>query len=331
MLNKPLIDWGTNFVKKFDLNAHSHILDIGCRAGHITSFLAKQNPKQHFLAIDNQSCLIDQAMNELSSNLHFETMDVLTLPFQSEFDAITSFNCLLWVKDKQTALRNIYHALKPGGKAYLQLFAIHGRPKNDRFLYQCAQSSRWQHYFKGFAIDYYEITLGELYSMLQNLGFIIHRIEFAKYETLFEHRDQLQEWMGHWASHKKALPKEKHDTFMDETISSYLKYHGFTAQEPFAYYEYLLEVICEKPEIQTPQYLYRFGSITFTLKEAFVLKHFLQGKTAKEIAQLSKTSAKTVEFHLGRIKEKCQCQRRSEIYQAAINEGFINLIFDNKL
>ena len=37
--------------------------------------------------------------------------------------------------DKYQVLKNLYQALKPGGKAYLQFFVLHGRPKNDRFIY----------------------------------------------------------------------------------------------------------------------------------------------------------------------------------------------------
>jgi trans-aconitate methyltransferase/DNA-binding CsgD family transcriptional regulator len=295
--------------------------------------LAKRYDSQQFLGIDNQPDAIEQASDKMTSNLSFETMDVLTLPFTNDFDAIISFNCLLWVKDKQTALKNIFQALKPGGKAFLQLFAIHGRPKNDRFLFQISQSQDWQHYFKDFKVDYFEVTLGELYHLLQSLGFIIHGFEFAKYETQFSHPDALCEWMRSWATHQNNIPIEKRRSFMQETTLSYLKFHQYEPQEPFPYQEYLLEVICEKPAFSNTNTLntYQFDHLSFTKKEAFVLKHFLQGKTAKEIAILSTITAKTVEFHLARIKEKLNCYRRSEIYQSAINYGFINLIFDNKL
>jgi DNA-binding CsgD family transcriptional regulator len=64
----------------------------------------------------------------------------------------------------------------------------------------------------------------------------------------------------------------------------------------------------------------------FTPHEVHVLKYFLKENSAKEIALLNSVTAKTIEFHLARIKEKLN--RRSQIYQAAILHGFIHLIFE---
>jgi trans-aconitate methyltransferase/DNA-binding CsgD family transcriptional regulator len=330
MLHAPLLHWGTSFANKFDLSGFKNVLDLGCRQGHITSILAKKYPLQQFYAIDNQPDAIEQALDISEPNVHFAMQDALTLSLENQFDAIVSFNCLLWIKDKRTALKNIFNALQPGGKAFIQLFAIHGRPKNDRFLYQTAQSLHWKSYFKGFVADYYEITLGELYILLQGLGFIIHRMEFVQYECRFAHQEMMQNWMSSWASHKKMLPSSKSDHFMKQAVDSYLKFHNLSQQEAFPYYEYLLEVTCEKPTYNPSKHEkpYQFEHLLFTPKEAFVLKHYLQGKSAKEIAELSAISAKTVEFHLSRIKDKLQCSRRSDIYQTAIRYGFINLIFD---
>lgn len=333
LLHQPLTHWGMSFAKKFDLNDFKTILDIGCRQGHITASLATHHPQQQFVAIDNFPDQIEKAQDKQQNNTHFEIADALDLPYYQNFDAVVSFNCLLWIKDKQKALYNIYQALKPGGKAFLQLFALHGRHKNDRFLYRTALADTWQSYFKGFTTDYYETSLGEFYALLQNVGFIIHRIEFTRYETTFEHGDFLREWMGSWASHKNAVPLKKQTLFMQETVDSYLNYHQFVPDAPFPYYEYLLEIVCEKPisdEKPLPS-CYTYTDFILTAREAFVLKHFLLGKTAKETALKSDISAKTVEFHLAKIKEKLNCHRRSDIYQAALQYGFIHLIFDKKI
>lgn len=333
LLHQPLTHWGTSFAKKFDLTHCNTILDVGCRQGHITAELAKHYHQQRFVGLDNQEEAIAKATEKKLNNLDFEVGDALSFPYHHDFDAVVSFNCLLWIKDKQKALHHIYQALKPGGKAFLQLFVLHGRPKNDRFLYQTALSDNWQSYFRNFAIDYYEITLAELNALLQNEGFIIHRMEFAQYETHFDNSEFMREWMGSWASHKNAVPLKKRTHFMQATIDAYLEYYQHKEDKPFPYYEYLLEVICEKPDLHTSSrpLTYQYTDFSFTSREAFVLKHFLLGETAKEIALHSDISAKTVEFHLAKIKEKLHCHRRSEIYQAAVRHGFINLIFDNKL
>jgi trans-aconitate methyltransferase/DNA-binding CsgD family transcriptional regulator len=333
MQDSPVIQWGKNFSNKFDLKDHKKILDIGCRQGYLSAYLAKRYLQQHFIAIDNLQEEIEHAKQYHLTNLSFERKDALSLDCADYFDAVISFSCLHWIKNKSKVLQNIYQSLKPAGKAYLQFFASHGRPKNDRFLYQTASSHQWKHYFKRFTPDYTETSLTEFSSLLQSEGFIIHRMEIVKYQTVFDHPELLHHWFKSWASHKKRIPLRKQDHFLQETVQSYLDFHNHSPQKAFPFYEYLLEVICEKPSLPltSPTPIYQYGHIHFTSREAYVLKHYLQGKTAKEIASLSLISAKAIEFHIGNVKEKLNCYRRSEIYQAALSQGFINLIFDPKL
>ncbi len=328
-----VFSWGQHFSNKIDLNHYNKILDIGCRQGQISQYLAKQYPRSQFMAIDNIKDAIDRAKrNFIYSNLTFETLDGLHLEFTEHFDAVISFSCLHWIQDKNKIIQNIYQALKPGGKAYLQFFALHGRLKNDYFLYQIAQQTKWKNYFSKFIPDYKEITASECCSLLQNNGFIIHKLEFHKHQTNFEHRDELHQWLGTWASHKNRLPIKKQDYFLNETVQLYLNSHRYSENDPFPYCEYLLEVVCEKPYHSiTSEARYQFSNIIFTPHEAFVIKHFLLGKTAKEIAVLKSVSSKTIEFHLAKIKEKINCYQRSDIFEAAYQLGFSRLVYDPSL
>lgn len=327
---QPVTEWGNNFIQKFDLHAHSTILELGCRQGHLSSRLATQYPSQQIIAIDNKSSEIEKAQQYNIANLQFMQQDAMALPYIEEFDALVSFNCLLWVKDKYSVLKNMYHALKPGGKAYLQFFASHGRPKNDRFLSQTAASSPFQHYFKNFQYHYYEIDPSHFCRLLHNAGFIIHRFEFADHPTVFAHGEDLQQWFASWASQLAYLPASKQESFLAKAAQSYLDFHQFVPENEFTYHEYMLEVICEKP-LQPHTSLYQYNGIEFSKREAQVLKQYLQGKSAKEIGVLFCLSAKTIEFHLAKIKEKLNCHKRSEIYARALQDGFMHSMFDDHL
>ncbi len=320
----PVFQWGKNFLDKLDLGKASTILDIGCRTGHLSAYLATRYQQQRFIAIDNMESEIEQAKSHRLSNVTFEIADALHLDFSNTFDAIVSLSCLHWIKDKYQVLENIYQALKPGKKAYLQFFALHGRSKNDRFIYQTARSTTWKHYFNHCQPRYSEITASELSFMLQKIGFVIHKIEFAQYNTPFGHADSLQTWFRTWASQSNSVPQRKRDCFLNEVVHRYLDEHQHTYNAPFPYNEYLLEVICEKPI--EPLQLNSAYEIAFTKREQEIVRDYLQGKTAKEIAGVYAISAKTVEFHLANIKKKLNCYRRSDIYQAILSQGLINLI-----
>jgi trans-aconitate 2-methyltransferase len=334
MIETPYAKWGLDFVNKLDLHAQKKILDIGCRNGPISSFLAKKYPRQQFLAIDNLVNEIEIAKSNKLPNLTFETSDALHLDYIEYFDAIVSFHCLLWIQDKRKVLKNIYAALKPGKKAFLQFFIIHGRPKNDRYLYQVAELPKWKNYFKNFIPSHFETSFSEFSGLLQSVGFWIERMEITSNQKNFSHKDELQQFIGTWASHQKKLPPRKRDHFLSEATHLYLKDNRINSNEVVPYNEYFLEVECIKPlevSCSPANNYFQYKDIIFTQHEARVIKYFLQGKSAKETSRIINKSSRTVEFHLGHIKEKLNLKLRSELYQAAINYGFIHLLFNNDL
>jgi SAM-dependent methyltransferase len=329
-----VFEWGKNFSSKFDLTPYNQVLDLGCRQGHLSALLAQSYPQHQFTAVDNLCSEIEQAQQQSETNLRYAVNDALLLPYSNEFDAVTSFNCLMWIENKLKAVQNIYQSLKPGGRAFLQFFAYHGRPKNDRFIFYTADLPQWQSYFKGFKSDYYEIALADFCQMLHQVGFILHQVEFCCYPITFSNQDSLSQWMKSWASHSKHLPLRKQDHFFQASTEAYRRFHQHPSHENFVYHEYLLEIICEKPEnphFQMAEKTYQYNAILFTKREAQIVKYYLKGQSAKEIGLVLDISAKTIEFHLAKIKEKCHCHKRSELVQAALKYGFISLLFDNTL
>jgi DNA-binding CsgD family transcriptional regulator len=52
----------------------------------------------------------------------------------------------------------------------------------------------------------------------------------------------------------------------------------------------------------------------------------MRGKTSKQIAAILELSPRTIETHIEDIKEKFNCQSKSELIEKAINEGFMHVI-----
>ncbi len=325
-----MAEWALCFISKIDLSTASRVLDVGCRDGVISSHLASTHKSTIFSAIDQNLQKIQIAKNHYQlPNLSFEHENPAGFRINNQYDIVTSFSCLHWQTNKLAVLKNIYSALKPGGKAYLQFFAQHGHPKNDRFLYETAYSPKWKPYFNQFSPAYSESSLGQFISLLSAVGFIVQRAEFQNYPSKFSHQDQLIEWLGTWATHKHKVPKHKQEIFLSETVDNYLNWHSLSKANSFFYYEYLLEITCQKPDEKSETKTDFHQLYRFTIREQFVLKHYLQGKSAKEISSIAPVSAKTVEFHLANIKKKLNCVRRSDLYKCALKSGFIDLVFSN--
>ncbi|MBA3535035.1 MAG: helix-turn-helix transcriptional regulator [Tatlockia sp.] len=73
--------------------------------------------------------------------------------------------------------------------------------------------------------------------------------------------------------------------------------------------------------------LFEYERVTFSLREAQCLHYFFNHYSAEKTAEKLCISKKTVEFHLAKIKEKLNCQKRSELTNYAIDYGFIDLMF----
>lgn len=324
--SSPVHHWSMNFINHLDLPPTGKVLEFGCRDEKLALALAAQYPLSQFIAVSDKSAVVEKASaNRMLNNVEFACEELPHLSANEEYDSVISSGYLHWVADKATIFKRIYSALKPGGEAHLQFFVLHGRPKNDRFLYNTAKKATWSGYFKQFIPDYHEIHPTELYAVIESSGLLLQRFEFRQHESVFEHPEQLMDWLSTWASPIHHLPRDKQKTFLADTVDQYLLANGFEQNREFSYYEYMIEVHCQKP-------IQNFDTRTFpthlTPREILVLSHYLKGKSAKAIGLDIHVSAKAVEFHLANIRQKFNAHNRFELFHAVRNLGLLHLQYD---
>lgn len=94
------------------------VLDVGCGTGSITAGIAKlAGPEGEVVGVDRDESLLALARQEHTalSNLRFEALDVLQLPYTDAFDIVTAARVLQWIADPLEALTRMRAAAKPGG------------------------------------------------------------------------------------------------------------------------------------------------------------------------------------------------------------------------
>jgi DNA-binding CsgD family transcriptional regulator len=318
-MDTPEIDWGKCFIDKLDLKEGRFILEIGCQFGQVSAYLASRYPQKQLLVIDPIAQYVEQARHHHVPNMMFEVRDPVCFETAHPFDAVVSQHYLHRIHDKGSIFQVIHRVLKPGGKAYLQL---------DLLWNPLELSSFPQDLFNVLPP---KMTIWYFTALLFRTGLLIERMEYVRYKTVFKNEDQLRQWLTTWL----IPPGHRDQSVLENQIALFLR--AYTLAQPATDLPYfinpVLEVICVKglPPSAASRWLYCYGPFRFTEREAEVLKHRLQGKTAKEIGSLLCLSAKTVEFHLAKIKGKLQCFRRSDLYRAALAYGFIELIFESGL
>lgn len=102
------------FLANARITAGSKILEVGCGTCALIESVSSQCPA-HFFGIDIQLDLLDFA-NRQYQGIPLCCSDALSLPFyESSFDVVLSHYFLLWVRDIDQVMQEIYRIIRPGG------------------------------------------------------------------------------------------------------------------------------------------------------------------------------------------------------------------------
>lgn len=68
---------------------------------------------------------------------------------------------------------------------------------------------------------------------------------------------------------------------------------------------------------------------SLSAREKECLFYLLHGKTAKQTGKVLSISPRTVQIHLGHVKNKLGCQNKSELIEFAVHKGLVSVVPDN--
>ena len=127
-------------IREAGISSASHVLDIGAGLGGPARYLSERTGC-HVTAVELQPDL--NALGEsltarcaLAGQINHEQADILTYPIEpSSYDAVVSWLCFYHIADHQTLLSQVFKALKPGGKLYVEdLFGLGTFDEAERAL-----------------------------------------------------------------------------------------------------------------------------------------------------------------------------------------------------
>ena len=223
----------TKLLSRIEIHPTDTLLDIGCGDGRITALLAE---KCHVIGIDPSDSMLEKSTKAFP-NLTFIKGRAEDFTLEERFDHITSFCAMHWVKNQTTALKNIYHHLKPGGKVYFIL----ATSKEGLPFYAALQKTiaSYADDFVDFENPLQTFDCETYRKLMVAAGFHIEAIHYIYHESLFPNQAALQEWVSQWLPQGKHLPEEKRSSFFHELMSHY-------TDDPTHWGEYFLIVEAKK-------------------------------------------------------------------------------------
>jgi len=215
----------TRALDGLDLDGVRSLLDVGCGDGRITAEIARRVPEADVVGLDPSPRMISIAA--AGGGLTFELGDVCTMMYQSQFDAVVSFNALHWVLDQHLALSRIAAALRPSGWALLVFVCAGERPSLESAAMKVVRSTAWRPYFQDFVAPFVHPDVGVWTDTAESCGL---RVTDATIDDLawdFESRDRFVRWssvgFGAWTD---GLPTGMRGAFVSDAIDAYAQATG---------------------------------------------------------------------------------------------------------
>jgi trans-aconitate 2-methyltransferase len=220
--------WAKELIPKLRLRGNEALLDVGCGDGKITVEIANFLPNGRVVGVDSSATMINLANNALPQkdypNLTFLVIDARNLQFNCEFDRVFSNAALHWIIDQKTVLQGIGRALKPSGRALLQMGGKGNAQAVMGILDDLLVEEQWQGYFEGFMFPYSFLDSEEYSALLVQASLKPLRVELIPKTMKLNGAEGLAGWIRTtWLPYTERLPLEKRDAFIGEIVRRYLK------------------------------------------------------------------------------------------------------------
>ena len=214
-------EWANKILEELKLAGNERILDLGCGDGVITNQLAEMVPDGEVLGIDASEGMIKTALEgKKYKNVGFELKDINEIDYVNRFDFIFSNATLHWVLNHKTLLKNVYRALKKGGKIRFN-FAADG---NCSFFYkvirQAMTESRYEDYFMNFSWPWYMPTIEVYEKNAAESEFSDVQIWGENADRYFPDSDTMIKWIDQPSivPFLKCLPDSEKQNFRNRVV-----------------------------------------------------------------------------------------------------------------
>jgi trans-aconitate 2-methyltransferase len=213
------------------LDGPERVLDIGCGDGKVSAGIARRLKSGSVLGIDPSTRMIAFAQAHFARieypNLVFAVGDATGLPYRDEFDLVVSFNALHWVRDQGAALRGIHAALRPTGRAFLELVPEGPRKSLEDVIEETCASERWARYFAGHTPPYIHLTPEQFRELASASGLRVERLERELKTWEFKSRQAFADWAAvgciAWTD---SIQQDERAAFIDDALDRYGRLDG---------------------------------------------------------------------------------------------------------
>lgn len=205
------------------LAGDERVLDVGCGNGKVTAGIAARLPRGSVAGVDPSHDMIAFARRtHAAPNLTFEVADARTLSYRGAFDLVVSFNALHWVHEQDAALRAIHAALRPDGRALLQMVSRGEREPLEDVCEEVCASPSWASAFDGHRAPHLHVRPDDYRAMAERAGFRVEQLDVTDRAWDFGSRDAFAHWAhATFVAWIGELSDGRRDAFIADVLDRY--------------------------------------------------------------------------------------------------------------
>ncbi|HMF28486.1 MAG TPA: class I SAM-dependent methyltransferase, partial [Candidatus Cybelea sp.] len=98
-----------------------HVMEVGCGTGNVLLALRSALPGSRLCGSDIHVEALALARRRVADSVELAQMDARNIPFEAEFDLIRAFDVLEHFDDDESAIAQMFRALRPGGGVLLSV------------------------------------------------------------------------------------------------------------------------------------------------------------------------------------------------------------------
>ncbi len=248
--NSLQYDFAASILDNLEIDKVSRVLDIGCGDGKITNRIAESAFEGTVIGTDISYEMVDHAARTYNSlgNITFAQMDASKNIFIAQFDLITSFNCLHWVKDQQKALDGIARAAVENAKVVLLLG--HRKSLYHEALESVCAKPAWRPYFQDYINPRSFFDVDSYKEMLKKAGLAVNSIKEEELTHSFDSREGLKGFFSSSMANVKQIPDTEKDKFLSDFCDEFIEHLGTSNSSNIPVCFWSLVVIATKPKLE---------------------------------------------------------------------------------
>ncbi|CAM4448721.1 MAG: Trans-aconitate 2-methyltransferase [Legionella sp.] len=240
-------NFAMKMLSKISFNSTSRILDIGCGDGVITNEIATIVADGCVIGTDISDAMVEHAAKKYAEqrNLRFIQMDATQNFFRHQFDIITSFNCLHWVSEQESAVIGIAKAAVDG--AQIALLFSHRKSLYHLVLDKVCASDKWAVFFKDYISPRSFFDVADYKDLLVKSGLKVISIEEEEMTYYYQTPKDLKEFFNAAGSQIKLIPDDLKENFLNDFVNEFLNQVTLNDFDEIPVSFWCLQVVANKP------------------------------------------------------------------------------------